>query len=773
MASPDLAARMLHVRGTVQGVGFRPFVYRLASRLGLRGWVRNNLGDVAIYLEGPGDAVSRFPELLVAELPPLARVDEVCAEPVAPIGCADFRIVESAAEQAGSPCIPPDVATCEECLRELFTVGDPRYRYPFTNCTNCGPRLTIIESLPYDRPSTAMRSFPMCTTCNRQYHDPADRRFHAQPIACPACGPHLWLQIGDELVEGSDWECIELAARLLKQGKVVAIKGLGGFHLAVDALNPEAVAELRRRKGRPHKAFALMARLEQIAEFAELSEVAVQLLASPQAPIVIAPATVRARELLMAVAPDCYGLGFMLPYTPLHHLLMVAFGGPLVMTSGNLSEEPLCYENSEVLTRLSNVADAFLMHNRPIVVPCDDSVVMIGSNGQREAVPVMVRRARGYVPEPIELPVGGPEVLAVGPELKATFCLTRGHQAFLGQHIGDLGSVSAWERYLALLAHFERLLGVEPEVIAHDMHPDYATTRYAKERAGAQGLPAIAVQHHYAHALSCLAEHGWQPSDGPILAVVFDGTGYGADGAIWGGEWLLIRGRGFQRLAHLQYLPLAGGEAAINNVDRLAAGYLLSLALGEPEAWPPALRHLGARDLELIRLGISRPGSVATSSMGRLFDAVAACLGLARKVTYEAQAAVRLESAAVAAYSEEARPYSWALNGDTVMVGELLREICADARDGVAGALVARRFHQTVAQMVGQLCARFAGEHEAQSVVLSGGCFQNVLLLELCCRALRAEGLTPVVPRNVPPNDGGISLGQAFAACLQFAEGPW
>jgi len=769
-------ARDIRVFGIVQGVGFRPFVYRLATGLGLRGWVRNTSGDVIIHVEGEERTLDCFQERLVREAPPLARIEGVAAQESSVIGGRSFTIEPSEAGARKYQPISPDVAVCADCLRELQDPSDRRYLYPFINCTNCGPRYTIIVAVPYDRENTTMRCFAMCSDCRAEYEDPSDRRFHAQPVACPKCGPHLWLEVGNDRHAGNDYDVVSEAGALLSKGKIVAIKGLGGFHLAVDASNDVAVLRLRQRKARPHKPFAVMARdLDTVRRVCNSTPEAERLLCGPRSPIVLLPRRRGSLRLVSReVAPDHDTLGVMLPYTPLHHMLLHCVGKPLVMTSGNVTEEPLAVDNEEAREKLGHIADAFLMHDRPIHMPCDDSVAAASRCRQDgSATFQIIRRARGYAPEPVCLGVDGPQVLAVGPEMKATIAVARDRLAFVSQHIGDLWNEETWRHYLRIVGQFEDLFHVEPEVIAHDLHPDYLSTRYAKERASKFGLAVVEVQHHHAHALSCLAEAGIDPREEPVLAVVFDGTGYGVDGRIWGGEWLLLRSYSYERLAHLQYMPLVGGDAAIRHVDRLAAAYLLASEhkLGAM-AQVPCVANLGEEVLEMLRVGMSLSSVPLTSSMGRLFDVVAAMLSLASESTYEAQAAIRLEAAARRASGTKARaPYPWSVSADgEVDIRAMLHEIAADVVAGSDAGKVALRFHETVAEMVARLSADLAGTIGARRVVLSGGCFQNTLLTSLCVNSLESYGLQAIVHAQVPCNDGGVALGQALAARLAYCS---
>jgi len=707
--------RAFVVRGIVQGVGFRPFVYGIARRQGLGGFVLNDGEGVVIEVEGHALALERFARALVEEAPPLAQVASVETRPLEPSGETEFRIRVSEA-RGSTALIPADVATCDDCLRELFDPQDRRYRYPFINCTQCGPRFTIVTGVPYDRPLTTMAGFPLCAECRLEYEDPGDRRFHAEPIACPVCGPQVTLPI-------------ETAARLLSEGSILAVKGLGGYHLACDAANEAAVGRLRARKLREDKPFAVMSNEPSL--LAELSNDEAALLSSRERPIVL----VRRRAdgpVAPSVAPATPWLGLMLPYTPLHHLLLAEFGGALVMTSGNRSDEPIAHEDDEARERLGEIADAFLAHDRPIHRRCEDSVV-------RAAYPV--RRSRGYVPGALPLPVAAPRpIVAAGAELKSTFCVARSTQAFLSPHLGDLDSELAYRAFLTDLELYLAMLGVAPEVVAHDLHPEYLATKWALE----QDAELVGVQHHHAHAASCLAEHG---ETGPALALVFDGTGFGTDGTLWGGELLRCDLVAFERLAHLEPVPLPGGEAAIREPWRVAASYLEQAGRPVPfERWE-VVRHA---------LKVNAPLS---SGMGRLFDAVAAVLGVRESVTYEGQAAIELEQLAG---ETSAAPYPWRFGAGAELVGAVSDDLAA----GRPRAEIAAAFHETVAAAAAVACAE---AESPRTVVLSGGSFQNLRLLGSTRRRLEQLGFAVLTHRLVPPNDGGISYGQAAVAASRLA----
>ena len=705
--------RRFRVRGVVQGVGFRPYVYRLAQRHRLGGFVLND--GAGVVIEAEGERLDLFAEQLRPQAPALARVESVTVEALAPTGESQFRILDS--ERAGGTAlVPPDLATCDDCLRELFDPADRRYRYPFLNCTQCGPRFTIVRGVPYDRATTTMDGFPMCPECRREYEDPADRRFHAEPTCCPACGPRLSMSVED-------------AVGLLASGRILAVKGLGGYHLACDAADEKAVSRLRARKSREEKPFALMTAAPEL--LAEISADEWALLHSPERPIVLLR-RLGADLVAPGVAPGSPWLGIMLPYTPLHHLLCADLGRALVMTSGNRSDEPIAFEDGDARARLGDIADAFLAHDRPIHRRCEDSVVRTGFR---------VRRSRGYTPSSLSLPAAARRpLLAAGGHLKATFCVARGREAFLSAHLGDLDSPAAHQAFRADLRLYLEMLGVRPEAIAHDLHPDYLSTKWALE----QDSELVAVQHHHAHAAACLAEHG---ETGPALALVFDGTGYGGDGTIWGGELLRCDLRSFERVAHLDPVPLPGGEAAVREPWRTAAA-CLELA-GLPVPWP-------RWDLVHESLKVNAPLS---SGMGRLFDAVAAILGVRDVVTYEGQAAIELEQLAGVV---EAAPYPWRF-GDTLGLATRCR---LELESGRAREEVAAAFHETVAAGAAEACARAKGP---RLVVLSGGTFQNLRLLDSTRRRLEGLGFRVLSHRLVPPNDGGLSYGQAAVAAARMS----
>ncbi len=728
----------------MQGVGFRPFVYALATGLGLTGLVGNDLDGVFAEVEGPAAAVSEFLRRLERDAPPLARIEGVTTTAITPRRSPEAGFVIAASDaQTGlrRTLVSADTATCADCLRELADPADRRHKYPFINCTNCGPRFTIVRDVPYDRPLTTMAPFTMCERCAAEYHDPADRRFHAQPTCCPACGPSLAL-------DGDRKGPIQAAAELLRRGRILAVKGLGGYHLAADAACEPAVAALRQRKHREDKPFAVMAAdLAAAADLAEVSDAAAALLTSPARPIVLLPRQ-PGTAVAQATAPGNRQLGVMLPYTPLHHLLLEAVARPIVLTSGNVSDEPIAYRDDEARDTLTGIADAFLTHDRAIHVRTDDSVAR-AFRGR----PMLLRRSRGYVPEPLTLTTGFPRpVLACGAELKNTFCLARGRHAFVSHHIGDLENAETLRSFTEGIEHFRRLFDIEPEVVAHDLHPEYLSTKYAMEL----DLPWQGVQHHHAHVASCLADNG---EEGPVIGVAFDGTGYGIDGTIWGGEFLAAGLATFERGGHLAPVPMPGGAAAIRQPWRMAAAYVEDpeVARRHPDQWP-AVVAMAAR-------GINSP---LTSSAGRLFDAAAAILGVRDTINYEGQAAVELEQLAETLTPAEAEAYPARLEtgeGPFIICGsDLLHAVIEDRTGGVPAPVIAARFHHGVAALIEAGCVLMRERYGLGTVALSGGVFQNLLLLNAAVGRLEARGFRVLLHSRVPCNDGGISLGQAVVA---------
>ncbi len=753
---PAAERRRITVRGRVQGVGFRPTLYRELVRRGCAGSIRNTPEGVALEVEAPPDVldevVREFPRLV----PERARVDELIVEQVEPRGERGFRIERSDADGRSLLPIPPDLALCGECAAELDRPGCRREGYPFNTCTDCGPRFTIARRVPFDRETNAMAAFPPCEDCAREYAEPAERRFHAQTVSCPACGPSLaFLTPQGEEVD----EPLRTARRMLREGRILAVKGIGGFHLACDATRPAPVALLRERKRRPARPFAIMAvDIEACRRLAEVSAVEEELLTSPQAPIVL----LRRRPgcpVAEGVAPGLAHLGVMLPYTPLHRLLLAGeMPVALVMTSCNRREEPIAVSHEQVLGELTDLVDGVLTHDREIVNRCDDSLV-----AAFDGLPLPMRRSRGYVPEPLILERPGPPVLATGGMMKNAFALTSGRRVFLSQHIGDVSDADNAAYFARSVREFSRLLRVEPEVLACDMHPDYPTTAFAREMAERRGLPLLQVQQHHAHVVSCLAENG---REGPAIGVSWDGAGYGEDGAVWGGEFMVADRRGYRRRYHLAYVPMPGGEQAVLNPVRMAASHL-ACALGPQEALRrlgPAMRE-GECDLALRVMG-REAFSPPTSSAGRLFDAVAALLGVRRRATYDGQPAAELE-AHCAPEAEGAYPV--AFEGDEISVAPTWAAICGDLDRGEEPGAVAMRFHRAMAGVILEGCRRLREEEGLGVVALSGGVMQNRTLLALAVPALRAEGFEVLLQSRVPPNDGGLCLGQAACALARLA----
>jgi hydrogenase maturation protein HypF len=807
-------ASRIQVAGVVQGVGFRPFVYNLARLRGLVGWVNNTAEGVTIVVEGPADVVAAFPDEVLRLAPPMAVVQSVSSAAIEPEGFTAFEIRES--EASGDlTLVSPDVATCPACLADMTDPANRRHGYAFTNCTNCGPRFTIVESLPYDRPATSMKSFEMCLECGAEYVDPSDRRFHAQPNACHVCGPRLYLN-GDGAPAELAWspaeamtplpgrtrdseavrsaDLVSRAAAMLLDGRILAIKGIGGFHLACDATNETAVAALRQRKRRWGKPLAVMfPTVDAVRVFCEVGEDEAALLEGTKRPIVLlrlrsgadiaggraaksheqaettgsavarclseaAPRDVReADELAASVAPGLTELGVMLPYTPLHHLLMQAVDGrPLVMTSGNLSDEPIAIDNAEALERLSPIADAFLLHDREIRQRYDDSVVRVVA-GTTE----LVRRSRGYAPFPLHLPFDTDvHILAAGPEQKSTFCLARGTHAFVSQHIGDMENADTLEAYEHTLALYQEMFRVRPALVAYDLHPEYLSTKFAK----ALGLPSVGVQHHHAHIASVTAEHGISEK---VVGIAYDGTGYGTDGTIWGGEILLADWAGFERVAHLRPVPMPGGAAAIRRPARMASGLLSGIDEGlfdHPGA-SFLQESLATEERATLRAMATRGlNSPLTSSMGRLFDAVAALAGVRADAMYEGQAAIELEALAD---RDECGAYRFALTGDSPIVIDpepLVRELLDDVEAGVGAPTISAKFHNAVVRMSIEVASRACERAGVRKVALAGGVFMNRLVLAGVSASLRENGLVPLVHRDLPVNDGDVSYGQAVVA---------
>ena len=765
-ASVNTVLAHITAKGVVQGVGFRPFIFRLAKKHHLNGWVSNTSESVIIEIEGPGPDVESFYRDIASKAPPLARIENLSIIYGNPASHTDFQIRPSTSDENKYQLVSPDIATCNDCRNEIFDPSDRRHRYPFTNCTNCGPRFTIIQDMPYDRDRTTMRAFKMCPRCQAEYDNPLDRRFHAQPNACPVCGPSL--EIKDRKGKTIDTtDAISYSARLLKGGNILAIKGLGGFLLACDATNTGAVEDLRNRKKRPSKPYAVMAAdLESAKEMADISPAEADLLMSPQSPIVLVHWK-KDSVICRPVAPGLKYIGLMLPYTPVHHLLLKEAGVPLVMTSGNISEEPIARDNGEALARLSGIADYFLLNNRDIYARYDDSVTFIENNDVQ-----VIRRARGFAPYPVKLPDTAKQLLAMGADEKNTFCLVKDGYAFVSQHIGDLDNMETETHLKDTLQLYEELFRVKPEQIVHDLHPDYRSTRIGLELAAKSGLPGFGVQHHYAHIASCMADNG---ITGPVIGVALDGTGYGTDGNIWGSEFLVCDYKEFKRMGHLQYLPLPGGDVSTKRPYRIAIAYLLTL-LG-PEILNhdlPFIRAAGDGEIRLIQRQIQQKiNTPLTSSMGRLFDAVSALLGIRRVIDYEAQAAIGLEMEAYAGSAPGNYDMDIIRNDDIyeIKIAGLLSQVVSDFKNKKPASAISSQFHNTIVKMIVDMCLRIRQDTGMEKVALSGGVFQNRLLLRETVPALTSAGFDVYTHRQVPCNDGGISLGQAAIALNKFQTG--
>jgi hydrogenase maturation protein HypF len=776
----EAVRRRITVRGTVQGVGFRPYVHRLAADLALAGFVSNTAQGVLIEVEGPPEGVAGFCSRLAQEPPPLAAVTGIGVEDVPATGAAEGFTIRGTEQAPGRTQLPPDTATCADCLRELAAPADRRHRHPFVTCTHCGPRFTITTAMPYDRAATTMTDFPMCPACAGEYGDPGDRRFHAQPVACRDCGPRLRLvpAAGIDARPARDEDALAAARALLADGRIVAVKGVGGYHLACDATDERAVAALRARKARGGKPFAVMcADLPTVRRIAWLSDGERAALSSPRCPIVLLRRRAEPDGLRLAagVCPGSPHLGVLLPYTPVHTLLFGLPGDPpgprvLVMTSGNRTGEPIVTDDDEALTRLAGVADAWLVHDRGIASPCDDSLLRVRTDGTEQ----VLRRSRGYVPRPLRLPLAVRPALAVGGDLKNALCVGDGDHAWFGPHIGDMGDLTALEAARRAERHMRRLTGVTPALVAADKHPGYHSTRWARRRAA--GLPQarpVLVQHHHAHIASAMAESGLDGTT-PVIGVAFDGTGYGDDGTVWGGEVLLADYAGYRRFAHLAPAPLPGGDAAVANPCRTALARLWAAGL----PWEPALPSVAAcsRD-ELGLLERQLAGGIAcvpTSSMGRLFDAVSSLAGVCHRAGYEAQAALELEAEAAAAWEADTAAYAF---GFTAAAGPvrcdptpLLRALVADLRRGTPAPVLAARFHRGVAGALAEICRRARRATGLTVVALSGGVFANGLLEQECTALLAADGFTVLRHGEVPPGDGGLALGQLVVAARERHE---
>ena len=753
---PGLRRLRVAITGVVQGVGFRPFVYNTAIDSGLTGFVGNDSKGVFVEVEGNGESLDQFADEVKKNSPPLAYIDRVRVEEIPAIGSKSFEIRFSEDDPSDSTLVSPDVAVCDDCLAELFDTNDRRYGYPFINCTNCGPRFTITRSIPYDRPNTTMSVFEMCEVCRAEYEDPSDRRFHAQPNACADCGPTVQFIDGSAKTDGR--RAIEAAGAALENGQVLAVKGIGGFHLACDARNDESVRALRERKGRVEKPFAIMCRdLDAAARFAVVSDTESTLLESLARPIVLLKKR-KNNGLAPSIAPGNDHIGVMLPYSPLHHLLL-ADKDALVMTSGNYSDEPIVKDNEEAFEKLGSLCDVFLIHDRDIHVHCDDSVVRIAPNHDGALLPV--RRSRGYAPFPVGLPFDVPPVMATGGELKATFCLARDDFAFMSQHIGDMENLETLQSFENAFEHMKRLFRIEPSMLACDRHPNYLSSRWAEKIARGSGIELVKVQHHHAHIAAVMAENGVRDND--VIGFAFDGTGYGDDGTIWGGEVLYSNYAHYERYAFLRPFRLPGGDAAVKNPFRVALGLLDSADI----EWDDALGCVAAADeveLNVLRTQFDRDFAVAwTSSFGRLFDAAASIANLRHRVNYEAQAAIEFESSIDRTHDES---YRFEFAGSSGPIGweSLIADLVADSINGTDAGVISARFHNAVAALILEVSEALRDESGCRTVALSGGCFQNVSLLKRATELLTYDGFEVLTHCKVPPNDGGIALGQAVVA---------
>ncbi len=778
----ELCGASIHITGVVQGVGFRPFVYGLAVKLGLSGWVRNTSSGVDIEVDGTVEAIDSLVLSLKTDLPAMARIDALDIFHKSPRGFAGFEIISSEVVSGAFQPISPDVSICPDCLGELFDPSNRHFHYPFINCTNCGPRFTIIKDIPYDRSATTMATFEMCSDCAAEYSNPLDRRFHAQPVACPVCGPHVWLEDarGTRIADRDD--ALLAAREILSEGKIVAVKGLGGFHLACDATNEEAVAELRRRKLRVDKPFALMmADLAAVEKHCFINIAERKLLESRQRPIVLLPRRPES-SIVQEVAPYQSHLGVMLPYAPIHYLLMMQDSDnrssisdlSLVMTSGNISEEPIATTNDDARQHLTSLADFFLMNNRDIHVRCDDSVVRsftelesVGNGLVKNNInpPIyFLRRSRGYAPDSIQLPFEVPSILATGSELKNTFCLTRQRYAFVSHHIGDMENYETLRSFEEGIAHFERLFRIQPEVIACDLHPDYLSSRYALQRSQQNMTPLFRVQHHHAHVAAGMVDNGLDGTR-PVIGLAFDGTGLGEDGAIWGGEFLVADYAKYQRPFHIAYFPLPGGDAAIKRPARIALALLWSLGMDWDERLAP-VQDFCLEERQALRVQLEKDlNTRQTSSLGRLFDAAAALVGVRQKVNYEAQAAIEFEAVLD---STESGAYHFDIGEGIVEVGEAFRGLLDDFYSGTAIPVIAARFHNGLAEVNKRVCCEIRRTERTNEVVLSGGVWQNLALLGRTIKYLRSEGFKVYLHHQIPANDGGLSLGQVMVGAARF-----
>lgn len=756
------ASRHIHINGIVQGVGFRPFIYNLAHNHGLSGWVRNSASGVDIQVTGAEDTLQAFIKAITQSAPPLSQIDSIETTDIKLHSFDGFRIVTSEGKPSDFIPVSPDMAICKECRTEMFDPNDRRFRYPFINCTNCGPRFSIIKDIPYDRPNTTMAGFTLCPECRTEYENPLDRRFHAQPVACQVCGPHVWLEIGPGNRVAEKEDAIQQARQMLSDGKILAVKGLGGYHLACDATNQSAVTNLRERKQRPAKPFALMAYdLETIQQYVQVSASAEALLTNPQAPIVLMPAKPRT-DIAEGVAPAIDRLGFMLPYTPLHLLLLEpepGFPTVLVMTSGNLSEEPVIHQDQVAREKLHRIADAFLMHNRPIYRRIDDSVFTIIDD-----LPYPIRRSRGFAPNPVRLSQRLPQILAAGPQMKNTFCLTRDKYAFISHYIGEMENWETYQDYQQAITAYERLFRIQPKALGYDLHPDYVATKYAHLRAQEDNLAKYPIQHHHAHLAACMVENGLDP-DEQITGLIFDGTGYGPDGTIWGGEVLVGSSLGYSRAFALKPVPLPGGDISIQKPARMALSTLWAYQIPWQKNLAP-LQALSQMEVNSLKTQLEKKvNTPLTSSMGRLFDAVSALIGVCMEISYEAQAAIELEALAD---KNEMGYYPWRLEGSHIVMKDVLEAIIRDLSKGVNPAVISARFHNTIADLSLAMVKMIQIKFGINKVALSGGVWQNQFLLSKTLPKLQGAGFQPLIHRLSPPNDECIALGQAIITAYQY-----
>lgn len=775
MPSDDRLRKRVHISGVVQGVGFRPFLWQQATRFGLTGWVNNDTAGVAMEVQGTDAQLQKFLSALEEQAPPLAVVRSIDTNEIPVMSESGFSILKSSSSQdSESTAIAADISVCIDCLREINDPNDRRYRYPFTNCTNCGPRFTIVEDIPYDRSRTTMKSFPMCAACRQEFDHSENRRFHAQPNACPECGPRIWFvndksdeQQFTKAISNCDEAAIRQFTAAIARGNIVAVKGIGGFHLACDGTNDKPIEKLRERKGRVDRPFAIMIREpEQARAFAVFSDREMNLLTGQDRPIVLLQKKPGQRLLSKQVAPGTNLIGVMLPYSPLHYLLIGET--PLVMTSANVTNEPIVRTNMEAKNRLANLADNFLLHDREIYVECDDSVFR---NVDDQLLPV--RRSRGHAPLPVNLPETGPSVLAVGGDIKSTFCVTRDDRAYLSQHIGDLGNIETLQTLKRNIDHFLSLYRIKVEALVADLHPGYMSVQFAKELANGLGIPLFRVQHHHAHIVSLLAEHGMSKTR-RVIGCCFDGTGYGTDKNIWGGEFLISDQQRLIRFAHLKYAPLPGGDTSIRRPYRVALALLWSYGFDWDEQLP-CLKACPPEEQKLLRQQLEKTfNCVLSSSMGRLFDAIASLLDIRQTVTYEAQAAIELETLA-AQIAHDIDPHAYAFrvqraaspdqtSAAEIDFGSLIGQICTDIGSGVERTVVAAQFHHAVANLVLDICKTARDIHGIKTAGLTGGVFQNGLLLQLTKRRLTENGFEVLAHATVPPNDGGLALGQAIVA---------